>query len=221
MAGAVQARCAASFALAADLAQCRAGFGALLARADLPPAAASEIARRHAEPHRAYHDAAHVGLLWLRHLLHGGDAGDRDLALAILFHDAVYDPLARDNEEKSAALLARLVPGDTAWAQAAIRATADHLGYAGQDARVLWLLDLDLTPLAERAEVFARNAAALRREYAAVPEAAWRTGRCRVLEGFAQAPALFRTRLGAIYEAPARANIAAEITRLRAVSGAA
>jgi predicted metal-dependent HD superfamily phosphohydrolase len=221
MAGGREGRCAASFALAADLAQCHAGFGALLARADLTPAAATEIARRHAEPHRGYHDAAHVGLLWLRHLLHGGDAGDRGMALAILFHDAIYDPLAADNEERSAALLARLVPGDTAWAQAAIRATADHLGYAGADARVLRLLDLDLTPLAEREDVFARNAAALRREYAAVPDAAWRTGRCRVLERFAQAPALFRTRLAAIYEAPARANLAAEIAGLRAVSGAA
>lgn len=217
-----QARaCAASFALAADLAQCRAGFGALLARADLSPAAAAEVTRRYAEPHRAYHDAAHVGLLWLRHLLHGGDAGDRAMALAILFHDAVYDPLATDNEERSAALLAALVPGDTAWAQAAIRATTDHLAHAGTDCRVLRLLDLDLTPLAERADVFARNAAALRREYAAVSDAAWRTGRCRVLERFAAAKPLFRTRLGAIYEDHARDNLAAEISNLCAFSGAA
>ncbi len=99
----------ASFALAEDLEQCRAGFGALLARADLPPAAATELRRRYAEPHRAYHDAAHVGLLWLRHLLHGGDPADRDLALAILFHDVVYDPKAKDNEARSAELLAALV----------------------------------------------------------------------------------------------------------------
>ena len=212
-----QARgCAASFALAADLTQCRAGFGALLARADVSPAAAAELTRRYGEPHRAYHDAAHVGLLWLRHLLHGGDAGDRDLALAILFHDAVYDPLAKDNEDRSAALLAALVPGDTGWAQAAIRATADHLGHEGTDCRVLRLLDLDLTPLAERPDVLARNGAALRREYAAVPEAAWRAGRSAVLARFAEAKTLFRTRLAAIYEAPARANLAAELGRLAA-----
>jgi predicted metal-dependent HD superfamily phosphohydrolase len=212
---------AAAFALAADPAQCRAGFGALLARADLGPAAAAEVARRYAEPHRAYHDAAHVGLLWLRHLLHGGDAGDRDMALAILFHDAVREPLAPDNAERSAALLAALVPGDTLWAQAAIRATADPLGHGGQDGRVLRLLDLDLTPLAETADVFARNAAAQRRECAAVSDAAWRAARRRALQRLAGARPLFRTRLGAIYEAEARANIGAEIAALSAFSGAA
>jgi predicted metal-dependent HD superfamily phosphohydrolase len=204
----------AGLALAADLDQCRAGFGALLARADIPPAAATELRRRYGEPHRAYHDAAHVGLLWLRHLLHGGDAGDRDLALAILFHDAIYEPLGRDNEARSAALLAAMVPGRTEWAQAAIVATADHLGYAGADGRVLRLLDLDLTPLAERPTLFARNTDFLRREYAAVAEPAWRQGRHAVLARFAATKALYRTRLGTIYEAPARANLTAELAAL-------
>lgn len=204
----------ATFALALDRDQCRAGFGALLARADLSVAAANELRRRYDEPHRAYHDAAHVGLLWLRHLMHGGDPADRGLALAILFHDAVYDPLSRSNEAESAALVAKLVPGDTAWVQAAILATADHLAYAGQDCRVLRLLDLDLTPLAETPEAFARNTALLRREYAAVAEPAWRAGRRQVLAHFLAAGRLFRTRLASIYEAPARANLAAEVSAL-------
>lgn len=204
----------AGLALAADLDQCRAGFGALLARADIPAAAATELRRRYAEPHRAYHDAAHVGLLWLRHLLHGGDAGDRDLALAILFHDAIYEPLGRDNEARSAALLAAMVPGRTEWAQDAILATADHIAYSGEDCRVLRLLDLDLTPLAERPALFARNTGFLRREYAAVPDAAWREGRHKVLARFASTKKLFRTRLGAFYESSARANLTAEMAAL-------
>jgi predicted metal-dependent HD superfamily phosphohydrolase len=212
MAGVHGREAEASLALAEDLEQCRAGFGALLARADVPAAAAAELRARYGEPHRAYHDAAHVGLLWLRHLLHGGDAGDRDLALAILFHDAVYAPLAKDNEERSAALLAALVPGDTSWAQSAIRATADHLAYTGQDCRVRRLLDLDLTPLAERPAVFDRNTAFLRHEYAAVPAADWRSGRALVLGRFAAAPAIYRTRLAAHYEARARVNLMAELT---------
>ncbi|MBW6401218.1 hypothetical protein KPL78_25395 [Roseomonas sp. HJA6] len=204
----------ASLALAVNLDQCRAGFGALLTRADLPATAAAEVAKRYAEPHRAYHDTAHVGLLWLRHLMHGGDAGDRGLALAILFHDAIYDPTARDNEARSAALLGRVVPGDTGWAQQAILATADHLAYAGVDCRIARLLDLDLTPLAEAPEVFARNSRMLRREYAAVSEPAWRAGRRVMLQRFEAAEPLFRTRLGAIYETPARANLAAEVAAL-------
>ncbi len=211
----------AALALAVDRDQGHAGFGALLARADLRAAAAAELRRRHAEPHRAYHDAAHVGLLWLRHLMHGGDPGDRGLALAILFHDAVYEPLAKDNEARSAALLAELVPGDTGWAQDAILATADHLAYAGDDSRVLRLLDLDLTPLAETPAVFARNTALLRREYAAVIEPVWRAGRGQVLARFAAADRLYRTRLATIYEDSARANLAAEIASLSASAAAA
>jgi predicted metal-dependent HD superfamily phosphohydrolase len=207
-----------ALALAEDLDQCRAGFGALLARADLPAVAAAELRRRYDEPHRAYHDDAHVGLMWLRHLLHGGDPGDRDLALAILFHDVVYDPMATDNEERSAALLAALVPGDTAWAQAAIRATADHMAYDGLDCRVRRLLDLDLTPLAELPAVFARNTGFLRREYAAVEEPRWRVGRGAVLARFLAAPAIFRTRLAPCYEARARENLTAAIAALDAAA---
>lgn len=207
-----------AFALAVDREQGRAGFGALLARADLSAAAGAELRDRYDEPHRAYHDAAHVGLMWLRHLMHGGDPGDRDMALAILFHDAVYEPLAPDNEARSADLAARLVRGDTGWVQAAIIATADHLAYAGPDCRLLRLLDLDLTPLAEAPEVFARNTALLRHEYTAVPEPAWRAGRGRVLARFLAADRLFRTRISAIYEAPARANLTAEIAALSAAA---
>ena len=204
----------ATFAMAIDREQGRAGFGALLARAALPAPATAELHRRHAEPHRAYHDASHVGLMWLRHLIHGGDPGDRDMALAILFHDAVYEPMARDNEARSAELVATLVRGDTGWVQAAILATADHLAYVGQDCRVQRLLDLDLTPLAETPMVFERNTALLRHEYAAVTEPAWRAGRLRVLERFAQTKRLFRTRLWTIYEAPARDNLLAAIKEL-------
>lgn len=208
----------AALALAIDRDQCRAGFGALLARADLPDAVATGLLHRYGDPHRAYHDAAHVGLLWLRHLMHGGDPGDRDMALAILFHDAVYEPLAKDNEARSAALLAELVPDAADWVRGAILATADHLADPGGDCRVLRLLDLDLTPLAERPEIFARNTALLRQEYAAVAEPDWRAGRSRLLARFAAAERLYRTRLSAIYEAPARANLTAEIASLSAAA---
>ena len=204
----------AALALGSDRNQGHAGFGALLARADLPPAVTADLSRRHAEPHRAFHDAAHVGLMWLRHLTHGGDPADRAMALAILFHDAVYEPLAPDNEARSAALLAELAPRTPDWVREAILATADHHAYAGTDCRVLRLLDLDLTALAESPEVFARNSALIRQEYAAVDDAAWRAGRRQVLMRLAAPERLFRTRLAAIYEEPARANLAAEIAAL-------
>lgn len=194
------------FAVAADLPRCAAGFEDLVARLAVAAPAAAELRRRYTEPLRGYHNAAHVGLLWLRHLGHGGDAGDSGLARAILCHDAIYDPRGRDNEARSAELCARLMPGDP-WAEEAIRATADHVGYAGGDPRVMRLLDLDLSPLAEDEAVFARNTRALRQEYAHVAEADWRSGRRALFTRFLGAPALFRTPLAATYEARARANL--------------
>jgi predicted metal-dependent HD superfamily phosphohydrolase len=200
-------------AVAADLPRCAQGFEDLLSVVGPPPAITAELRRRYGEPHRAYHNAEHVGLLWLRHLGHGGDRGDMSLARAILFHDAIYDPRAQDNEEQSARLLARLMPGDP-WAETAIRATADHVAYGGSDARIMRLLDLDLSPLGEEEPVFLRNSDALRREFAHVSDADWEKGRHGVLGRFLNAPALFRTEVGALYADRARRNLAAALAAL-------
>lgn len=59
-------------------------------------------------------------------------------------------------------------------------------------------------------------AAAIRAEYAHVPEADFRTGRARVLDGLLALPALFRLPpLAARWEAPARANLRRELASLR------
>ena len=200
-------------AVAADLPRCAAGFDDLVSVVAPPPAVAAELRARYGEPHRGYHNAAHVGLLWLRHLGHGGDRGDLGLARAILFHDAIYDPSAKDNEERSAQLLAELMPGDP-WAEEAIRATADHVGYTGSDPRIMRLLDLDLSPLGEEEPVFLRNSDALRREFAHVPEPDWLKGRHAVLGRFLHAPALFRTEVGALYADRARRNLTAALAAL-------
>ena len=72
------------------------------------------------EPHRHYHSATHV--MWvLRHveaLLPAADPrtdGDA-VRLAALYHDAVYDPRASDNEAVSAQL-ARSVAEQLGWTQ--------------------------------------------------------------------------------------------------------
>jgi len=74
--------------------------------ADVQEAILDELRKRYAEPQRAYHSWTHVeALLALfddaRPALHDPWA----VLYAILFHDAVYDPRAGDNEERSAALL--------------------------------------------------------------------------------------------------------------------
>ncbi|MDP4024612.1 hypothetical protein Q8W71_18460 [Methylobacterium sp. NEAU 140] len=172
---------------------------------------------------RHYHGWGHVA-----DLLAGHDAVralpdfaglDHDaLALAIVFHDAVYDTGRADNEARSADLLAAHA-GDAAAeavraAMAMIRATAAH--EPGADPATRLMLDLDLAVLGAQPPVYAAYAAAIRREYGAVPEAAWRLGRAGVLGRFLARPRLygtahFRDRL----ETAARANLAAEAATLR------
>ncbi len=175
----------------------------------------------YAEPHRAYHTAAHLGAC-LRLL---DDAAVLALAerpaeveAALWFHDAVYDTHAHDNEAKSAELAeVSLREGGVAPAVVAriadlVRATKDHAARAGDAALVV---DIDLSILGESPEVFARYEDEIRREYAWVSEAAYTSGRLAVLRKFAGRERLFRTALfHDRNEANARRNLAASIAKL-------
>ncbi len=86
---------------------------------------------------------------------------------------------------------------------------------AAGDADLDTLLDLDLSVLAGASDRYRTYALAIRREYSAVPDRLYRPGRRRVLDGFLARPQIYRTeRLRALWEAPARANLSAEIAAL-------
>jgi predicted metal-dependent HD superfamily phosphohydrolase len=83
------------------------------------------------------------------------------------------------------------------------------------EADLALLLDLDLSILAAEADEYRAYAQAIRREYASVPDGLYRPGRQRVLEGFLARERIYLTpRLAALWEQPARANLAAEIADL-------
>ena len=205
-----------TFDLAADLPQCRAAMQALLIQMELPKKWSNWLRRRYDDPALPYHGAAHVGLLWLRYLAHGGRQDDLGMALAVMFHDAVFVAGASDNESRSAALL-RAAAGsgaDADWAATAILVTTDHLDYAGGDPRTLRMLDLDLTPLAEHSAIFAQNTIVLRSEAAHLSDAEWTDGQRCFMEGMLARAPVFRSGLGDIYEAPALRNIEDVANRL-------
>ncbi len=192
------------------------------------PAAAGavrrDLAARWAEPHRAYHTAAHLAhvLAVVGELRAAGEpVGDlAAVVLATWYHDAVYDPRAGDNEARSADLARRDLTGLGVGADRVDRvaglvlATRDHRA-ADPDAAVL--VDADLAILAVPAGDYAAYVAAVRAEYGFVPEAAWRAGRAAVLAGFLARPRLFATATQhARADAAARANLAGELAALRA-----
>ncbi|MFB9835232.1 metal-dependent phosphohydrolase, partial [Actinoallomurus acaciae] len=69
---------------------------------------------------------------------------------------------------------------------------------------------------------YAAYAAAVREEYAAVPDEAFRAGRAEILRGLLALPALYRTAPARVrWEAAARHNVGTELMLLGSASGGA
>ncbi len=188
-----------------------------------PYAYANNLLARWQEPHRRYHTLDHLTAV-LEHidvLAEAGYADDLDLVrLAAWFHDAVYAPERSTNEERSARLAERALPeagvpaAGTAEVARLVRLTVTH-DPAPDDRNGQVLCDADLAILAAPQETYDAYAAAVREEYAFVPDDDFRAGRAAVLRQLLALPRLFRTPYGAQrWEKAARANIAAELERL-------
>lgn len=180
-----------------------------------------DLLRRWSQPHRRYHTLEHLRFVLRVIDEHAGLADDADaVRLAAWFHDAVYEVFAGDNEERSARLagttLAALgFAGDRAEEVARlVRLTAGHAVAPG-DRNGALLADADLAILASEKADYDRYAAAVREEYAAVPEEAFRRGRAAILRKLADMPEIFRiVPERADWSARARANLEAEISAL-------
>lgn len=96
-----------------------------------------------------------------------------------------------------------------------IRATERHEVPANAPVDAEAFLDADLAILGADSEVYDAYVANVRAEYPHVTDDDWRTGRGRVLRSFSDRPTLFFTLVGrSRSEAPARANLARELTTL-------
>ncbi len=199
-------------------------------RAALPATAPAELAarvgadllQRWGEPHRHYHTAAHLGVVLAVVDEHGTYAADADaVRLAAWYHDAVYDPHRVDNEEARALLAEAALPGlGVAPARVAeiarlVRLTASHDPSPG-DRNGELLTDADLAVLASPPEVYQTYTAAVRREYAHVPDPLFASGRTAVLQNLLALSRLFHTpALHERWEDLARANLSRELQALR------
>jgi predicted metal-dependent HD superfamily phosphohydrolase len=187
-----------------------------------------DTARREAEfrrladaydaPERHYHTLGHIENLLNRveaHLLQDPVV----VALAVWFHDAVYDPLRADNEAQSAewalAFLQEtsLEPACRERVADLIRRTQDHTqSQPPADADLLLFLDADLSILGASEAAYWDYAHQIRCEYRAVPDLLYRPGRSKVLAKLLAAPVLFHTpTLRDELDAAARRNLQAEL----------
>jgi predicted metal-dependent HD superfamily phosphohydrolase len=198
----------------------------LLPRWPGPEPLGADLLRRYAEPHRRYHTTEHLAAV-LDHvdeLLREADDADA-VRLAAWFHDAVYDPSRGDNEERSAVLAERMLAetdlpaGTIAEVARLVRLTTTHDPAEG-DRNGAVLSDADLAILAAPPDGYAAYAAAVREEYAAVPDEVFRQSRADVLRSLLDLPALFRTAPGRErWEEAARHNLRTELMLLGGTSG--
>jgi predicted metal-dependent HD superfamily phosphohydrolase len=173
------------------------------------------------EPHRRYHDLAHLaGVLGLVGELAGAAADPDAVRLAAWYHDVVYDPHRPDNEQVSAerarAGLRGLVPEERV--EEVVRLVLLTAGHdpAPDDANGVVLCDADLAVLAGPPESYAAYASAVREEYGHLSDEEFTAGRIAVLEHLLALPALYRLPAVAAQWTPrARANLTAELTLLR------
>src|SRR5262249_6655943 len=132
----------------------------------------ADLAAAYSRPERHYHNLDHLAAVLstveeLREHARHPDA----VALAAWFHDAVYDPRAADNEERSAVLADAVcstwgLPRETVDLVARlVRLTKSH-DAPDDDVDGFVLLDADLAILGAPDDEYDRYARAIRQEYA-------------------------------------------------------
>ncbi|WP_243443484.1 hypothetical protein [Psychrobacter sp. JCM 18903] len=152
------------------------------------------------------------------------------IALALLYHDVIYEPTRSDNELKSAEYAVESLTGYLNAEQcqhiyALIMMTASHQVDKWSDetnegekySDAAYLLDMDLSILGVSWSEYEHYAHAVRQEYAHVSDDDYRVGRMAVLKELLAHPTLYLTDYYyARLEKQARKNIEHEITLLHA-----
>ncbi|MCL4265017.1 MAG: hypothetical protein KJ069_17505 [Anaerolineae bacterium] len=197
-------------------------FGELMAQYEADGRSEAASGESEAASGRAYHNLTHVQQVLTSAEAVAGQAVDwTAVQLAIWFHDVVYVPGAPDNEAQSAHFARRILqswqlPDELIDAvEQLILATALN-GTAPAHPDVPLIQDADIATLGWPPDAYRRYAQAIRREFAHVPEEAYRHGRSQILAHFLQKPRLYRTDyFFARLEAQARANLRQELVELR------
>ena len=151
-----------------------------------------------AEPQRHYHTLQHLSEC-LTHFEATRALAERpgEVAIALWFHDAIYDLKAKDNELRSAQWAMqelRRSGADEPLCQrvhALIMATCHDAAPTEPDAQLL--VDIDLAILGASPERYAEYDQQVRAEYAWVPQLIYGFKRKQVLQSFLQRPQIYST----------------------------
>jgi len=186
-----------------------------------PQGLLAELRERYAEPQRRYHSLQHLAeCLSAFATVRGMALYPEEAALALWFHDAVYEIGATDNEACSAAWAQQaLRPAGIAEAALArvrelIMATSHNAAPATPDERLV--TDIDLAILGAPVGRFEEYERQIREEYAGIADDVFHPARLAVLEGFLARPSIYATaHFRNLLEAQARENLNEAVAQLR------
>ena len=195
---------------------------ALCERLDLKSEAAeayAQLSAAYGTPPRAYHNLEHVAHC-LDELEILGDVAEHPEAIetAIWFHDAIYDPHAKDNEERSAELAANVLRGlglDEPFrleVGSLILVTRHCTPPQTTDEAII--IDVDLAILGQPPGVYDAYERAIRRECDWVPEREFWSRRTDILRRLLARETVFYTaQFRDRYEDQARTNLRGSLSR--------
>lgn len=200
-------------------------FESLLGQFQVEPRAGKralfDLVRAYSSASRFYHNLGHVQEVLQRiEQLRSLPGNFPAIQLAAWFHDAIYDPRAKDNEERSARYaadtLTRLgLPGATIDAVSQMILGTKHQQESPDNIDSQILLDADLAILGAEETEYRFYAVGIRREYSWLSDAEYRQGRIQVLENFFKRDRIYATEsLSSILEEKARQNLRSEIEAL-------
>ncbi|MEM9835452.1 MAG: hypothetical protein AAF828_03050 [Bacteroidota bacterium] len=146
----------------------------------------------------------------------------QSLAIAIYYHDFVYNALRKDNELQSAEVMQGLLLSK-GFASTQVQkiytyilATKTHELPDPMDTDLAVLLDLDLGILGTNKVAYHEYTQQIRKEYRWVPKPLYRAGRRKVLAHFLAKPFLYQTTYFRVkWESQARENLQRELETLQ------
>jgi len=184
----------------------------------------SEIIANYNIKTRFYHSTNHILMLLqeIENLKH--ELNDVDVVLfAIWFHDVVYFPLKKNNEEKSAEFAEKKLQQSNLQISRRkqvsdlILQTKFHIPkpLLKENFDLLTFLDADLMILGSETEKYEEYKNAVRKEYSMIPSLIYKKSRTEVLQKFLERTQIFQTPyFFEKYELKARRNIENEITAI-------
>jgi len=138
---------------------------------------------------------------------------------ALVYHDFIYSPTSKDNEEKSARearkklALLNVPPEKIRFVEELILATKNHVLNKSSDINLF--TDADLSILGSAEDLYKIYSQQVREEYSIYPDILYKPGRKKVLQHFLEMTAIFKTDFfHDKLEAAARRNLENELREL-------